>query len=151
MIGRERGRDRYRESNRYRERLGILFCLFLFALFVFLRAFATRTTGHISVVAHGPGRPVANAAHLVERQPLGASVLPSKQRSVFRLGAGNEFLARERVRETAHVQTLDVPVPVYPDLALEGHPLFTGVRCLFRFRIVGVLFLRVVVQVLRRR
>lgn len=104
-----------------------------------------------SIVAHWSGRPIANAAHRVERQSLRARVLPPEQRPVFRLGARNEFLARKRVRETAHVQALDVPVPVDPDLALEGHSLFAGIGRLFRFRVVGVLLLRVVVQVLRRR
>jgi len=123
-----------------------LFCLFFsfFSVILIHGAHYER----LSVVAHGSRRPVANAAHRVERQPFGARVLPSEQRSVLRLGAGYEFLARERVRKTAHVQALDVTVPVDPNLTLEGHPLFTGVRRPFRFRIVSVLFLRVVVQVL---
>lgn len=104
-----------------------------------------------SIVAHGPGGPVANAADWVERQPFGARVLPSEQRTVFRLGARYELSARERMRETAHVQALDVPVAVYPHFTLERHLLFAGVGRLFRFRVVGVLFLRVVVQILRRR
>lgn len=63
VIGIGRGKDR--ENNIDRERLGILFCLFLFSLFVFLRAYATRLQVK-SVVAYGPRRPIANAAHLVE-------------------------------------------------------------------------------------
>lgn len=116
-------------------------------LFLQLRLFSTLTR---SIVAHRPRRPVANTAHGIERQPFGARVLPSEQRAVFRFSTRYELVTRERVRETSHVQTLDVTVAVYAHLALERHPLFARVGRLFRFRVVGVLFARVVVQVLRR-
>lgn len=144
--------------DREREGLGITFN------FLFLKFFSSQLSARSSsssssstrrvrytrsIVAHRPGRPVANAAHGIERQSLGARVLPSEQRAVFRFGTRYEFLTGERVREASHVQTLDVTVAVYAHFAFERHPLFTRVGRLFRFRVVGVLFPRVVVQVLR--
>lgn len=138
-------------THRERDRLGISVFFFSFQCFPFLSQHIRRSDGGDdgrSIVAYGPRGPIADAAHGVERQPFGTRVLPSEQRTVFRFRARYELLARERMREAAHVQTLDVPVPVYPDFALERHPLVARVGCLFWFRVVGVLFRRVAVQIL---